>query len=157
MNQAEAAEHAESELPNENRSFPKAVDGSDGGDFSGKDADNQEGQEAANEEKAPTRAEQILGQNPVELNDYIVGMVKKITEAQASRASINEGITAEMSASEAKGMNRKGVKAALAYLKLSESDRDAFLLTFRIVLEAMGTPIQKDLFLDTNQEALGSD
>ena len=76
-------------------------------------------------------------------------MVDSVSKKNSARAAINQEITAEFSTSETKGLNRKGVKAALKYLDLSESDRDAFLLTFRIVLESMGNPIQKDLFLDT--------
>jgi len=124
----------------------RALDGTVGGDL---DPGGVKKDDAANEDNAPTRVEQLLKNNQPELKMHIVGMVKTLNEKQAARTAINQEIVAVLSNSEAKGMNRKGVKAALKYLDLSESDRDAFLLTFRIVLEAMGKPIQQDLFLDT--------
>lgn len=107
--------------------------------------------DASNEDQGPTRVELLLKNDQTDLKKHIVGMVAAVNTKTAARKAINQEVSAIYTTSEAKGLNKKGVKAALKYLDLSDSDRDAFLLTFRLIMEAMGSPIQKDLFLDTEE------
>lgn len=47
---------------------------------------------------------------------------------------------------EQKGLNKKAVKAALAYLDMSDKERSAFDLTYKIARAIVGEPLQIDLF-----------
>jgi hypothetical protein len=81
-----------------------------------------------------------------QLENSIREKVENIKNLQAERSGINGMVTAEMDSLKSKGLNKKGLRMALAYLDLNEKDRRDFDLTYKTVRAALGDPIQIDLF-----------
>ena len=75
----------------------------------------------------------------------------KIENSRKKRDVEQSEINAALSLGEAKGLNKQGVKDALAYVSWSQKKKDAYLVTFRMTLEAHNINIQQDLFLGVKQ------
>lgn len=73
----------------------------------------------------------------------------KINELKAKRKGVNEEVSAEMNRLEGKGFSKKGLKAALTFMELDETDAKLFDNTFIAMRVACGHPVQPDLFQAT--------
>lgn len=86
--------------------------------------------------------------------------VDKMLEAEKRRELANKDIAAAKSAIEAVGVKKKALAWAISYFKLDADQREDIDLSFAIVREAIGLPVQADLF-DTvepgGQEATGGE
>lgn len=82
------------------------------------------------------------------LEEFIVDTLEAINADREDRAVINKRVTNHLDELEAKGLNKKAVKMAMAYLSLNDKDRQAFDLTYKIVRAACKEPVQVDLFAE---------
>ena len=82
------------------------------------------------------------------LEEFIVDTIEAINADRADRAVINGRVTNHLDELESKGLNKKAVKMAMAYLSLNDKDRQAFDLTYKIVRAACKEPVQVDLFAE---------
>lgn len=83
---------------------------------------------------------------------FIHDTFDEIGALKLERKGINEKIKAALDELEAKGLDRKSIKAALSRYEMEEGERTDFDLTYRICLEACG--IQGNLFgPDSGDEA----
>ena len=71
---------------------------------------------------------------------------QQIKELKAKRKGVNEEVSAVMNKLEGQGFSKKGLKAAMMFLDLDETDGILFDNTFIAFRTANGRPVQPDLF-----------
>jgi hypothetical protein len=81
-----------------------------------------------------------------ELKDRIRAAEKRIKGAQDNRAEENAVIAEEYTALEAKGIPRKAMAWALIYASWDADARAGFDVAYQIVREAIGVPMEDQLF-----------
>ena len=82
----------------------------------------------------------------VALRREIKDAVGKIEALVDDRASLNADKASIVEGMEAKGINRHSLKMAMKYAAMDEKQRQNFDATYQLVREALGAPIQPDLF-----------
>jgi len=113
--------------------------------------EEQDSEEPQVEKATPlqdTLAHTINNDGIESLEEFIVDTIEAIDADRADRAVINKRVTSHLDELEAKGLNKKAVKMAMAYLSLNDKDRQAFDLTYKIVRAACKEPVQVDLFVE---------
>lgn len=84
------------------------------------------------------------GDNLQDYKDAINEAFDKIDGFEAERSAINANIAAVWKNLEAKGLNKKAMVAARAFLGLDPEDRPVFDTSLQIALEAKGMPLQSE-------------
>lgn len=74
-------------------------------------------------------------------------------DAESSRSEINHTLQEHLEAMEARGISRKAFRMCRAYLDLSETDRKGFDTAYHVCREALGSPVQADLFDEITERA----
>ena len=87
------------------------------------------------------------------LEEFVQGHMDQINDLRAERDTLQNsiklktaGVTKLLDEMQAKGLNKTAVKAALKYIDMSDKERSAFDLTYKIVRKIVGEPLQIDLF-----------
>jgi len=88
------------------------------------------------------------GDNLKPLHDAIRDAKEKIASKETERQTINDEIEAVRSELQMKGIGRKPFDMAMKYIALDADQRRAFDLAYQIVRDALGAPLQRDLFDD---------
>lgn len=96
-----------------------------------------------------------LGHNTAELKKYIVEKVGEIDQVAKNRQALNDKMTELRSALEARGIPKKALDWALAYRDLNETEREAFDFAYVLVRDAIGEPVQRELFATPSVAAKG--
>ncbi len=73
-------------------------------------------------------------------------IIEKIQGYKDERENSNAKIEAEIAGLEAMGVNRHAFKMALKYSEMDENQRKNFDFAYNLVREAIGQPLQPDLF-----------
>ncbi len=84
--------------------------------------------------------------NISKLMEDVKSAAAKVNTLSAKRQGINDDINAIRHDMEAKGISRKAFDAALAYSNQDPEKREGFDVAYSIAREAMGVPLQGDLF-----------
>ena len=88
-----------------------------------------------------------MGKKP---NPEFLGKAKDIADEIESLKSTRKGITASITSQyemlESMGINREAAKAAIKRVQLTPEKKVAFDLSYQIMCQALGEPIQIDLF-----------
>jgi len=87
-----------------------------------------------------------LGGNLSAIKDEIKSQVDLILAAENKRSEANADIAAARAKIESLGIAKKALAWAMAYSKLDVDQRSGIDLSFTIVREAIGLPVQADLF-----------
>lgn len=77
---------------------------------------------------------------------YVMDCYKRMNDLKAERTSINEQMGAVMAEMEAKGYNKKAIKAGFGFLDMDDDKRTNFDNTMIMIRQAGGQPLQADLF-----------
>lgn len=80
------------------------------------------------------------------IKDAAVKAIEAIKGFRAEREDTNAGIEAVITGLEAMGLNRHAFKMALKYSEMDENQRKNFDFAYNLVREAIGQPLQPDLF-----------
>lgn len=72
--------------------------------------------------------------------------VKKIDDLKKKRTGINDAIAEVRSSLAAEGIPKKCLDMAMQYMNMDEDKRLGFDTAYSIVREALGAPVQADLF-----------
>jgi len=98
--------------------------------------------------------------NPVNGKHNVKALIKEIRKAaeqvaelKEQRTAINEQIGAIRADVAAKGVPKKAFDQACAYVAMDEDKREGFDAAYQITREALGQPVQGDMF----QQAGASD
>ena len=86
------------------------------------------------------------GHNLTQLKADIKATYDKVLEYQNDRESCNADILAEREALAEKGIPKEAFDAVMRYLKWDEDKRRGFDTAYTIVRDALGAPVQADLF-----------
>lgn len=86
------------------------------------------------------------GHNLTALKDEIKKGVDAILSAADVRAEANADLEAIRANLESKGIKRKALAMAISYSKMDEDQRRGFDTAYELVREAIGLPLQRDLF-----------
>ena len=86
------------------------------------------------------------GGNITKLKQDVKIAAEKVTKLVAKRQGINDEINGLRHDIEAKGIARKAFDAALAYSNADPEKREGFDIGYSIAREALGVPLQGDLF-----------
>lgn len=87
------------------------------------------------------------GANITSLKKDIAAGVEKLQELKDERQATNEAMGAIRSDLEAKGVPKKALSMAMAYLNMDPDQREGFDIAYDIVREAIELPVQHpDLF-----------
>ncbi len=81
-----------------------------------------------------------------ELKADISKAVEEIDTLKSDRQGINQEKSAIVEKLEAKGISRHALAMAMKYANWDEDQRRGFDLAYRIVRDAIGLPMQRDLF-----------
>ena len=100
----------------------------------------------ARRKQVTTDAPPRLGGNLDVMKADIQRYIDDIIQAETERSVCNETISAARANIKSLGINTKGFAWALAYFKLDDDQRDNIDLSFAICREAVGLPVQADLF-----------
>ena len=92
------------------------------------------------------QAEPEIGHNLNDLKKDIQQAMADMDEIDASRLELNERAGEIRARLETKGVNRKVFNAARQFAKTDEDKRKGFDTAYAICREAMGVPIQGDMF-----------
>lgn len=77
---------------------------------------------------------------------YVIACKETIDKLIAERKAINEKIGATFAEMEAKGYNKKAIKAGFTFLDMDDDKRVNFDNTMIMVRQSGGQPLQADLF-----------
>ena len=106
-------------------------------------AKGADGKDVKGDEKAKPV---IDGGNIGPLKNDIVKGVEEINRHKEKRAAINDQIAAVRSDLKAKGIPKQAIDWAMTYLDWDEDKRDGFDVAYDIVREALGAPVQAQMF-----------
>lgn len=95
-------------------------------------------------------------QEQAELKSKIKETIEHIEDLHEERTGISERKNALVAELEALGINRHALNAAVTYIGLPEKKRQNWDDAFAIVREALGEPMQGDLFRLTSTSEEGS-
>ena len=121
----------------------KALDGSVGGAL---DPGGVKKDTASNEEKAPTKEEQLRGQDVSELEAAALVAVNQIKQLDVEASALNAKKEEIRQRMESKGINRHALAASVRISKMDEDKLDGYDLSLLILRRAIGNPMQPDLF-----------
>ena len=76
----------------------------------------------------------------------IADAYKKINEAKLERGSANANIADQLTSLEAEGISKKAMRMAMTYVEMDEDQRLGFDIAYAVAREALGQPIQGDMF-----------
>ena len=93
-----------------------------------------------------------IGGNLTELKEFIKAQVDAIKELKAEGATFNEDIKSIFAKMESRGISKHAARAAMQYMSWDKDQRRGFDLAYQLVREAMGLPVQADLFDDLEPE-----
>ena len=82
------------------------------------------------------------------MREAIVTAAEEIASLEAQRKTINDNISAKVEALEAQGLNRHALRIARKYLAMDENQRKNFDFAHNLIREALGAPVQADMFED---------
>lgn len=96
-----------------------------------------------------------IGHNLNETTKMIEKAINDIRDLKGKRKSINEDIAAIRENLQSKGVHKQAFDFALRYLDMDVDKRQSFDVSYALVREAGGLPLQGDLFMAA--EKLASD
>ena len=102
--------------------------------------------DAANEDKKPTREEKMKGEGLSELQKAAFEAIQEITNLEKSRSEVNAKIQAIRERLEAKGISKKSLAVALMVSKMNEDHLDGFDTAYLICRKAINLPVQSEMF-----------
>lgn len=95
-----------------------------------------------------------IGHNINETTKIIEKAINDIRDLKGQRKSINEDIAAIRENLHSKGIHKQAFDFALRYLDMDVDKRQSFDLSYALVREAGGLPLQGDLFMAAENLAL---
>lgn len=116
--------------------------------------DAMDGTVPKSQQKAET-SEEVKASVPrpsKDINKVITAAIEKISGLELQRETINSQIKAVVEDLESRGINRHAFRYAVRVMKMSESKREGYDLSYMLVRQAADQPLQQD-WLDGDGES----
>lgn len=84
--------------------------------------------------------------NLTEVKELIAEKYAEIEAAKKARGTANAGIAENLTALEAKGIPKEAMRMAMRYHDWDDDKRRGFDIAYHVAREALGNPIQRDMF-----------
>ena len=113
-------------------------------DDSGEDVSRETS--ASNDDKKPTREEQLQSADLTDLQKECYKAIKEIETLESKRSEINAQMKAIRERMEAKGISKKALAIVLQVAKMNEDQLDGLDTSYLMLRKAISLPVQSELF-----------